>query len=64
MHCTVKIWKGDVLVADFEELETMDASEIYSQRLNSKEGFFPKEIEEFNFQSQMEQSKPLDEIKT
>ena len=23
------IWKGDVLVADLEELETMDASEIY-----------------------------------
>ena len=25
------IWKGDVLVADLEELETMDASEIYSK---------------------------------
>ena len=24
-----RIWKGDVLVADIEELETMDASEIY-----------------------------------
>ena len=23
------IWKGDVLIADLEELETMDASEIY-----------------------------------
>ena len=32
------IWKGDVLVADFEELETMDASEIYSKRLNAKRG--------------------------
>ena len=31
------IWKGDVLVADLEELETMDASEIYSKRLNAKE---------------------------
>ena len=31
------IWKGDVLVADIEELETMDASEIYSTRLNAKE---------------------------
>ena len=30
-------WKGDVLVADLEELETMDASEIYSKRLNAKE---------------------------
>ena len=36
------IWKGDVLIADLEELETMDASEIYSKRLNAKEGYFPK----------------------
>ena len=36
------IWKGDVLVADFEELETMDASEICSERLNAKEVIFPK----------------------
>ena len=34
------IWKGDVLVADLEELETMDASEIYSKRLNAKEVIF------------------------
>ena len=37
-----EIWKGDVLVADVEELETMDASEIYSKRLNAKEVIFPK----------------------
>ena len=37
------IWKGDKLVADIEELETMDASEIYSKRLNAKEAIFPKE---------------------
>ena len=37
------IWKGDVLVADLEELETMDASEIYSKRLNAKEVIFPEE---------------------
>ena len=36
------IWKGDVLVADLEELETMDASEIYSKRLYAKEVIFPK----------------------
>ena len=36
------IWKG-VLVADLEELETMDASEIYSKRLNATEVIFPKE---------------------
>ena len=39
------IWKGDVLVADFEELETMDASELYSKRLNAKEVIFPKQGE-------------------
>ena len=32
------IWKGDVLIADLEESETMDASEIYSKRLNAKRG--------------------------
>ena len=31
------IWRGDVLIADLEELETMDVSEIYSKRLNAKE---------------------------
>ena len=34
------IWKGDIMVADIEELETMDASEIYSKRLNAKEVIF------------------------
>ena len=43
------IWKGDVLVADLEELETMDASEIYSKRLNAKEVIFHKEKGEFIF---------------
>ena len=37
------ILKGDALVADIEELETMDASEIYSERLNAKEVIFLKE---------------------
>ena len=39
------IRKGDVLVADIEELDTMDASAIYSQRLNAKEVIFPKQGE-------------------
>ena len=43
------IWKGDILVADTEELETMDASEIYSKRLNAKEVIFPKEDGNFIF---------------
>ena len=33
------IWKGDVLIEDLEELETMDASEI------AKEVIFPKQGE-------------------
>ena len=40
-----RIWKGDVLVADLEELETMDASEIYCKILNTKEMMFPKQGE-------------------
>ena len=44
-----RIWKGDVLVADLEELETMDASEIHSKRLNAKEVIFPKENGKFIF---------------
>ena len=38
-----------MLVADIEELETMDASEIYSKRLNAKEVMFPKENGKFIF---------------
>ena len=44
-----RIWKGDVLIADLLELETMDASEIYSKRLNAKEVIFPQEKGEFIF---------------
>ena len=36
-----EIWKGNILAADIEELETMDASDIYSERLNAKEAIFP-----------------------
>ena len=43
------IWKGDVLVADLEELETMDTPGIYSIRLNTKEVKNPKEKGEFIF---------------
>ena len=28
------IWKGDIMVADIEELEEMDASELHARRLN------------------------------
>ena len=45
----VRIWKGDIMVADIEELEAMDASEIYSERLNAKEEIFPKQNGKFIF---------------
>ena len=32
----VRIWKGEILVADIEELENIDASEIYPPRINEK----------------------------
>ena len=39
------IWNGDVLISDLEELETTDASQIYSKRLNAKEVIFSKQGE-------------------
>ena len=39
------IGKGDILIADLEELETMDVSEIYSRRLNANEVIFPQKGE-------------------
>ena len=34
--------KGDILVADIEELETMDASEIHARRLYAREVLAPE----------------------
>ena len=45
------IWKGDILVEDIEELETMDASEIYSKRLNAKEVIFLPKKGKFHISS-------------
>ena len=32
-----RIWKGDVMIADIEELEEMDASELHARRPNAKD---------------------------
>ena len=56
------IWKGDVLIADLEKLETMDATEIYSERLNAKEVIFPKQGE-FIFPIADRRIKPQEEIR-
>ena len=49
------IWQGDIMVADVEELETMDASEIYAKRLIAKEVIFPKKVGNSYSQSQMDE---------
>ena len=33
----VGLWKGNILIAGMEELEKLDASEIYPRRINAKE---------------------------
>ena len=53
------MWKGDILVADLDELETMDALEIYSKKLNAKVMVFPKEKGEFIFPIADGRIKPL-----
>ena len=32
-----RIWKGDILIAVIEDLENLEASEVYPERLNAKE---------------------------
>ena len=44
-----RMWKGDIMVADVEELEEMDASELHATRLNAKEVLTPKSGDFFVF---------------
>ena len=43
------IWKGDILIADIEELEKLGASEIYPRTLNAKEVLITQKDGEFVF---------------
>ena len=43
------IWKGDIMVADIEALEKMDASELHARRVNAKEVLTPMKVENFIF---------------
>ena len=45
----VRIWKGDIMIADIEELEEMDASELHGRRLTAKEVLTPMKGEHFIF---------------
>ena len=44
-----EIWKGDIMVADIEELEETDASELHARRLNAKEVLTPQRSGNFIF---------------
>ena len=45
------IWKGDILVADMEDLEKFNVSEIYPRRINAKETLIRQKDDEFIFPS-------------
>ena len=44
-----RIWKGDILVADVGEKESMDEAEIYAKRLDAKEVLTPMKGDNFIF---------------
>ena len=44
-----EIWKGDILTADLEDLEKMDASDICPRRINAKEVLIKQKDDEFIF---------------
>ena len=45
----MRIWNGDVLIADLEDLEKMDASEIDPRPIHAKEALITKKGIEFIF---------------
>ena len=58
-----RIWKGDIITADIEELQQMDASELHTRRLNAKEVLTLMSGENSYSRLQMEQSNFLEEIR-
>ena len=59
VHCTRGgIRKGDILVADIEELERMDATEIHATGLDAKEVLTPMKMKYLCSHLQLELSKP------
>ena len=43
------IWKGDIMIADSEEVEEMDSSQLHARKLNAKEVLTPMSGEKFMF---------------
>ena len=54
-----KLGKGDIRVADVEELGNLGASEIHARRLNAKEMIAPKSGENFIFPDRRRFSKSV-----
>ena len=54
-----RIWKGDIIVADDEELKNLDASEIHARRLNAEEvlAYSCAQMEQFSLQEKVKKSK-------
>ena len=43
------IWKGDILIADLEDVEMMDASDIDPRRIKAKQVMISQKDDEFGF---------------
>ena len=43
------IWKGDILIADLEDLEMMDPWDIYLRRIKAKEVLISQKDDQFVF---------------
>ena len=43
------IWKGDILIADLEDLQKLDASDFYLRRINAKQVLIRQKVVEFMF---------------
>ena len=57
------IWKGDMMVADIEELETMDASEIYSKKTQCERGDISQTRRIYFSNRRWTNQNPLEEIR-
>ena len=44
-----RIWKGDILIADLDDLEKLDETNIYPRRINAKELLIRQKDDEFIF---------------
>ena len=44
-----RLWKGDIMIEDIEELEEMDASELHTRKLNAKDVLKPQRNGDFIF---------------